>query len=62
MGTKTETKETREGELLKEATALLMDIALKGEVIGTHVQRAAEFIAKATKQPANSTETIALAA
>jgi len=40
-------KDEKNDELLKEATALLMDIALKGEVIGNHVQRASEFVAKA---------------
>ena len=39
--------ENTERTLLQEATALLMDIALKGDVQGIHIERASEFIAKA---------------
>jgi hypothetical protein len=41
------TKETKQDPLLNEAIELITDIALKGEVIGTHVQRASEFLARA---------------
>lgn len=46
-------KQMQTEALLKEATQLLQDIALKGDVFGDHVQRASEFVAKATNRASN---------
>jgi aspartate ammonia-lyase len=45
-----------EKSLLTEATQLLTDIALKGDVVGTHVERASEFVAKVMNAERNETK------